>query len=124
MTKYSIPRIFDGGVYGSLCRNKQKRGVKRLILYICAVIALGLNAFLVWLGGSSLGIIGLITNIVYDIFIFAFAALKIEERTVRNIFFLVFLGRILSFIFGQQLWIFGYCFLYLIVGTFIGKILI
>ena len=73
MTKYSIPKIFDGGVYGSLCRNKQKRGVKRLILYICAVIALGLNAFLVWLGGSSLGIIGLITNIVYDIFIFAFA---------------------------------------------------
>ena len=124
MTKYSIPKIFDGGGYGSLCRNKQKRGVKRLILYICAVIALGLNAFLVWLGGSSLGIIGLITNIVYDIFIFAFAALKIEERTVRNIFFLVFLGRILSFIFGQQLWIFGYCFLYLIVGTFIGKILI
>ena len=78
MPKYQIPQIFDGGIYGSLCRNKQKRWLKRLVLYILSLVTLGLNAFLVWIGGSSLGIIGLVTNFVYDIFIFAFAALKIE----------------------------------------------
>jgi Na+/H+ antiporter NhaA len=85
---------------------------------------LGLNAIVVALAGSSLGIVGLITNLVFDIFVFAFAALKIEERSVRNIFLLVFLGRIMSFIFGKDLWIFGYCILYLLVGVFIGKILV
>ena len=85
---------------------------------------LGLNALVVALSGSSLGVVGLITNFVFDMFVFAFAALKIEERSVRNIFMLIFLGRIMSFVFGQNLWIFGYCILYFIVGIFIGKILI
>jgi uncharacterized membrane-anchored protein YhcB (DUF1043 family) len=43
---------------------------------------------------------------------------------VRNIFLLIFLGRMMSFVFGQSLWIFGYCVLYLIVGIFIGRIII
>ena len=124
MVKYNIPQIFDGGVYGTLCSNKKRKNFKSLILYFSALVMLGLNAFLIWIGGSPLGVVGLLTNIIYDVFIFAFAALKIEERSLRNIFFLIFLGRILSFIFGSTLWIFGYCFLYLIVGTFIGKILI
>jgi hypothetical protein len=85
---------------------------------------LGLNAYLVWLGGSSLGVIGLITNFIYDIFIFAFSGLNTSERSVRNIFLLIFLGRMMSFVFGQSLWIFGYCILYLIVGIFIGRIII
>ena len=124
MVKYNIPEIFDGGIYGSLCRSKQSRALKRNILYLVALCMLGLNALFVYLGNSSLGIIGLITNFIYDMFIFAFAGLKIEERSVRNIFLLIFLGRIMSFIFGQQLWIFGYCLLYLIVGVFVGKIII
>lgn len=107
-----------------LCRSKNHRGKKRTLIYIASLLVLGLNAFLVRLDGSSLGIIGLITNFVYDIFIFAFASLKTEERSVRNIFLLIFLGRIMSFIFGQELWIFGYCVLYLIVGTFVGRIII
>jgi membrane protein implicated in regulation of membrane protease activity len=124
MVKYSIPQIFDGGVYGTLCRNKRTRNYKIMGLYLAALSVLGLNAFLVWLDNSPLGIIGLITNLVYDMFIFAFSALQTEERSIRNIFLLVFLGRILSFIFGEQLWIFGYCFLYFIVGVFIGKVII
>jgi fumarate reductase subunit D len=84
-----------------LCRSRTHRGKKSTLIYIISLLVLGINAFLVWLDGSSLGIIGLITNFVYDIFIFAFAALKSEERSVRNIFLLIFLGRIMSFIFGQ-----------------------
>lgn len=124
MIKFQIPEIFDGGIYGLLCRDRKSKGIKRGALYLASLSMLGLNAVVVALAGSSLGIVGLITNIIFDIFVFAFAALKIEERSVRNIFLLVFLGRILSFIFGQNLWIFGYCILYLLVGSFIGKILI
>jgi Co/Zn/Cd efflux system component len=94
-------------------------------MYIIALCILGLNAYLAWLDSSSfLGIIGLITNFVYDIFIFAFTALKSSGRSLRNIFLLVFIGRLLSFVFGTTLWIFGYCILYLIVGLFIGRIIV
>ena len=61
---------------------------------------------------------------MYDIFILAFTALKSKVRSVRNTFLLVFIGRLLSFVFGTDLWIFGYCVLYLIVGVFIGKIIV
>lgn len=122
--QYNIPDIFDGGIYGSLCRYRGNRGKKRAVIYGLSLAILGLNAYLVWLGGSSLGVIGLITNFVYDIFIFAFSALNTPERSVRNIFLLIFLGRLMSFIFGQELWIFGYCVLYLIVGIFVGRIII
>lgn len=43
---------------------------------------------------------------------------------MRNVFALVFVGRFLSFAFGEQLWIFGYCVLYFCVGTFVGQIII
>lgn len=74
--------------------------------------------------GSSLGFVGIITNFIYDMFIFSFIALKTPERSLRNIFLLIFLGRLMSFVFGEQLWIFGYCFLYFIVGIFVGRIII
>lgn len=51
--------------------------MKRAIMYGLSLVILGLNAYLVWLGsGSSLGVIGLITNFIYDIFILAFSSLK------------------------------------------------
>jgi hypothetical protein len=71
-----------------------------------------------------LGVIGLITNFIYDLFIFSFNILATPERSIRNVFILVFAGRLLSFAFGKELWIFGYCVLYLFVGIFIGKILV
>lgn len=30
----------------------------------------------------------------------------------------------MSFVFGTQLWLFGYCVLYFIVGVFVGRIII
>lgn len=86
---------------------------------------LAINAGVIWkTSNSSLGIIGLITNFIYDLFIFSFNVLATPERSIRNVFILVFVGRFLSFIFGEELWIFGYCLLYFFVGIFIGKILI
>lgn len=37
---------------------------------------------------------------------------------------MIYVGRLLSFIFGQNYWLFGYCILYFLVGVFIGVILI
>lgn len=86
---------------------------------------MAINAGIIWkTSNSSLGVIGLITNFIYDLFIFSFNVLPTPERSIRNVFILVFLGRFLSFVFGQQLWILGYCILYFFVGIFIGKILI
>jgi hypothetical protein len=86
---------------------------------------LAINAVVIWkTSGSSLGVIGLITNFIYDLFIFSFNVLATPERSIRNVFILVFAGRFLSFVFGEELWIFGYCVLYFFVGIFIGKILI
>ena len=83
------------------------------------------NAVLIWLSsGSSLGFVGLITNFIYDLFIFVFNILKTPERSVRNVFILIYFGRIMSFVFGESLWIFGYCVLYLFAGVFIGKIIV
>ena len=46
-------------------------------LYIASLLVLGLYAFLVYLVDNSyLGIIGLVSNIIYDIFVLAFSSLK------------------------------------------------
>ena len=110
-------------MFGLLCRRKSKLAFR--IIYLVSLVLLGLNAGLIYLSaGSSLGVIGMATNIIYDIFIFTFNTLDTPERSMRNVFILVFVGRFFSFVFGEDLWIFGYCVLYFFVGIFIGRIII
>lgn len=119
----NIPFVFNGGLYGTLCR-VQRRWVQRL-LYLLSLCILGLFAWLVFFtSGSSLGLIGLVTNFIYDLFVLTFNVLHTPERSLRNVFALVFVGRLLSFVFGRQLWIIGYCALYFLAGIFVGGIII
>jgi hypothetical protein len=37
---------------------------------------------------------------------------------------MIFAGRLLTFVFGKNYWIFGHCLLYLFVGIFIGSLII
>lgn len=37
---------------------------------------------------------------------------------------MVYIGRLLSFIFGEKYWLFGYCVMYFLVGIFIGSLII
>lgn len=67
----NIPEIFNGGIYGSLCR--ERKGWKFTLLYLISLCILALNAIIIWnQSDSSLGVIGLITNFIYDLFIFSF----------------------------------------------------
>ena len=69
-----IPKIFDGGVYGKFCRAKSFKAYS--ILYFLSLVMLGLYAFLVkFMTGSYLGIVGLVSNIIYDIFVKIFNGL-------------------------------------------------
>lgn len=119
----NIPYIFNGGIYSKLCR--YRRPYKYKLLYFLSLCVLAINAVVIWYTDNSpLGVVGFITNFIYDMFIFTFNVLNTQERSIRNVFILVFIGRFFSFVFGKQLWIFGYCVLYLLVGVFIGKIII
>jgi len=70
----NIPFLFNGGLYGLLCRNRLKR--KFNIIYFVSLLILVLNGVLIWVAtGGSLGFIGLITNFVYDLFILTFNTL-------------------------------------------------
>lgn len=119
----ALPKIFDGGLYGAMCR---KQSYKLFIcLYLSSVVLMGLNSYLVWYcDGSYLGLVGLVSNLVYDIFILSFNSLPSTEKSLASTFILVFLGRLLSFVFGTTYWIFGYCILYFFIGVFVGKLII
>jgi hypothetical protein len=96
-----------------------------LMVYLSSLVILGIYALLIYIKEeSSLGITGLVTTIIYDIFIMTFSSLKSDERSVTTLFVMVFFGRLLTFVFGMNYWLFGYCILYLCVGVFIGSIII
>jgi hypothetical protein len=86
---------------------------------------LGVYAILVnFVLNSNLGITGLITSFIYDIFILIFSSLRSKERNISALFYMIYTGRFLSFIFGEQYWLFGYCVLYFFVGIYVGYIII
>ena len=69
-----IPKIFDGGIYGSFCRANSYKPYA--IFYILSLAMLGIYAFLVKaMTGSNLGIVGLVSNIIFDVFIKIFNGL-------------------------------------------------
>lgn len=76
------------------------------------------------LADSFLGVVGLVSSIIYDIFIKIFNSLDSKGRSLNSIFIVLVAGRLLSFIFGSQLWLLGYCILYFGVGVFIGWMII
>ena len=73
---------------------------------------------------SYLGIVGLVSNIIFDIFIKIFAKLDMEGRSLTTLFVILVAGRVLSFCFGNTLWLLGYCILYFGVSIFIGWMII
>ncbi len=86
---------------------------------------LGFYAFVVyWKLDSYLGVVGLGSTIIYDAFILTFNSLQVKYRTLPAIFIMVFLGRFLSFIFGINYWLFGYCLITLLIGILRGIIII
>ncbi len=94
-------------------------------IYLFSVAILGGYAAVIYfVENSMLGLCGLVTNIIYDVFILVFSSLRGTERSIKDLFYMVFLGRLLSFVFGQQYWLFGYCILYFFVGIFVGNVII
>lgn len=121
--KENLPAVFDGGIYGYFCKNKSFKTYA--LLYIISLLFLGLYAFLIWLlTDSYLGIVGLVSNIIYDIFIKIFNSLNSNGRSLVSVYVVLVCGRLLSFVFGRDLWLLGYCVLYFGVAIFIGWMMI
>ena len=121
--KRKLPEIFYGGIYGAMSKNKSFSYF--LGIYLFSVLILGAYAIIVYkVENSMLGFCGLVTNIIYDIFILIFSSLRGTERSIKDLFLMVYVGRLLSFVFGQEFWLFGYCILYFFVGIFNGKVII
>ena len=118
----NLPQVFDGGLYGYI----HKKGIPYTIftvLYIISLIFLGVYAFLVkFYIKSNLGFVGLVSAIIYDIFVQIFNSLNTSGRSLKSVFIVLVASRILSFAFGIQLWLLGYCVLYFGVAIFIGWI--
>lgn len=75
-----IPFIFHGGVYGLFCYGNEnhKSFSTYLLMYLISLAFLGVYAYLVYLYTDSyLGIVGLVSNIIFDIFIKIFAKLEV-----------------------------------------------
>jgi hypothetical protein len=71
----TIPKIFDGGLYGFFCKNKYHYFIFTF-LYDISLIILGIYAFLVYvILDSNLGFVGLVSAIIYDIFVQIFNSL-------------------------------------------------
>lgn len=80
---------------------------------------------MVWLYTNSyLGVVGLVSNIIFDIFLQIFNTLESKGRSLTSVYIVLVAGRLLSFVFGSQLWLLGYCLLYFGVGIFIGWMII
>ena len=94
-------------------------------MYILSLAMLGVYAFLVKvMVGSNLGIVGLVSNIIFDVFIKIFNGLESRGRSLTSVFLMLVAGRLLSFVFGIQLWLLGYCILYFGIAIFIGWMII
>lgn len=74
--------------------------------------------------GSKLGYVGLVSAFIYDIFLQIFNSLDHPGRSTKTVFIVLVFSRFLSFIFGLNNWILGYCVLYFLVAVFIGSIII
>lgn len=119
-----MPKIFDGGLYGYL-HKKRSPYTYFTIFYIISLIFLGVYAFLVkYYIKSNLGFIGLVSSIIYDIFVQIFNSLDIKGRSLKSVFVVLVASRFMSFVFGIHLWLLGYCVLYFGVAVFIGWIVI
>jgi hypothetical protein len=119
-----IPKLFDGGIYGYFCKNKY-RYFLFILLYIVSLVILGVYAFLVYVVlNSNLGIVGLVSAIIYDIFVQIFNSLSHKGRSLKSVYIVLVASRFLSFIFGITNWLLGYCVLYFFVSIFIGWIII
>ena len=96
-----------------------------VILYLVSIGLLIANAFLVRaMANTYLGFVGLVSNFIYDIFIKIFNGLESKGRSLTSVFIVLVAGRLLSFVFGIQLWLLGYCILYFGLAIFMGWMII
>ena len=71
----SLPEIFYGGIYGHMCKNYSFTVF--IGIYLLSIAILGVYALVIYsMNNSYLGFTGLITSIIYDIFILIFSNLK------------------------------------------------
>lgn len=77
-----------------------------------------------WALNSNLGIVGLVSAIIYDIFVQIFNSLDHKGRSLKSVYIVLVASRFLSFVFGIQNWLMGYCVLYFFVSIFMGWIII
>lgn len=74
--------------------------------------------------GTRLGYVGLVSAVIYDIFIQIFNSLDHPGRSTKTVYYVLVVSRLLSFVFGLENWLLGYCVLYFLVSIFIGWIVI
>lgn len=74
--------------------------------------------------GSKLGYVGLVSALIYDIFLQIFNSLETRGRSSETVYVVLVFSRFLSFVFGLSNWLLGYCVLYFLVAIFVGVIII
>jgi hypothetical protein len=71
-----IPKLFDGGWYGSFSK-RSYHYFQFILLYLISLAFLGIYSFLVWFYlKSQLGFVGLVSTVIYDIFVQIFNSLQ------------------------------------------------
>lgn len=95
-----LPQIFDGGLYGKLTKSPHKK-TQYLVLYLISLVFLVAYALIVhYVLGTRLGYVGLVSAVIYDIFIQIFNALDHPGRSTKTVYYVLVISRLLSFVFG------------------------
>ena len=111
-------------MYGYLCKSKHHY-FQYLVLYTLSLLFLVAYALIThYVLKSKLGYVGLVSAVIYDIFVQIFNSLDHQGRSLKTVFYVLVLSRFLSFVFGLENWLLGYCVLYFFVSIFIGWIII
>lgn len=115
--------MFDGGLYGWMSRTPSQ--VTSYLLYSASVAVLAVYSYLIWWERKNfLGAIAAGAILTYDVIVFFMSSLNEKTREPRTINFMIFLMRFFLFVFGEDFWFGGYCVLYVLVGGFIGTLII
>lgn len=96
-----VSKTFDGGLYGFFSKSKHPYFIY-LVLYFISLLFLVAYALIVhFVLGSKLGYVGLVSAIIYDIFVQIFNALDHHGRSTKTVYVVLVLSRFLSFVFGM-----------------------
>ena len=121
----SLDSVFGGGLqfrYSQLSKAWQR--TISMFLWCCATAILVVYSYVIkWnMGGSSLGFVVMVTVLVTDVILYAIYNSKIVE-TATPLAIILFLNRLLLFVFGGDYWIYGYLALYIIYSVMLSIVI-